>query len=111
LVGNIPLLGHWDPARSIVMTTDEKAFPNWTIKIDLPRDKIIEYKYLIIKKDYCPVNKRTIQSYRKVEYTWEDIPPNVNRIVNTHKKKEVTVFDKLSDPESIEEYVEVKCTK
>lgn len=59
LVGNIPLLGHWDPNRSIVMMTDNDSFPNWTIKIDLPRDKIIEYKYLIITKEIIPQGRRT----------------------------------------------------
>lgn len=49
LVGNIALLGHWDTQRAIYLNTSPETYPTWTIKIDLPRNKVIEYKYLIIK--------------------------------------------------------------
>ena len=49
MVGSMPLLGHWDPMRAVPLTTSPQTYPIWSIKIDLPRDKVIEYKYLIIK--------------------------------------------------------------
>ena len=49
MVGSMPLLGHWDPLKAVPLTTTRETYPVWTIKIDLPRDKIIEYKYLIVK--------------------------------------------------------------
>jgi hypothetical protein len=48
MVGNMPLLGHWDPMKAVPLTTNPQNYPIWSIKIDLPRDKIIEYKYLVI---------------------------------------------------------------
>lgn len=49
LVGSIPMLGHWDPLKAVALSTSKETYPVWTIKIDLPRDKVIEYKYLILK--------------------------------------------------------------
>jgi hypothetical protein len=49
MVGSMALLGHWDPMRAVPLTTNPQMYPIWSIKIDLPRDKIIEYKFLIIK--------------------------------------------------------------
>ena len=47
LLGNISLLGHWDTARCIFLTTTPTSYPVWSIKLDLPRDKVVEYKYLV----------------------------------------------------------------
>ena len=49
MVGSMALLGHWDPMRAVPLTTNSNTYPIWSLKIDLPRDKVIEYKYLIIK--------------------------------------------------------------
>lgn len=49
MVGSMPLLGHWDPLKAVDLLTSDKTYPVWTIKIDLPRDRVIEYKYLLIK--------------------------------------------------------------
>ena len=49
MVGSMPLLGHWDPLKAVDLFTSDKAYPVWSIKIDLPRDRFIEYKYLLIK--------------------------------------------------------------
>lgn len=43
------MLGAGDPQKGAKLSTTEATYPEWTIKIDLPRDKIIEYKYLIVK--------------------------------------------------------------
>ena len=48
LIGSMPLLGHWDTSRPVLLNTNPKTYPIWSIKIDLPRDKIIEYKYVIV---------------------------------------------------------------
>jgi hypothetical protein len=40
-------------------------------------------------------------------YTWETLPPDVNRLVNTHGKKEIIIHEELGRQEIIEEYVEV----
>lgn len=49
MVGVLHMLGAGDPQKGAKLSTTEATYPEWTIKIDLPRDKIIEYKYLIVK--------------------------------------------------------------
>lgn len=49
IIGNLPLLGHWDPQKAVFLNTTKDTYPVWSIKIDLPRDKIVEYKYAIVK--------------------------------------------------------------
>jgi len=39
------------------------------------------------------------------------LPPGINRVISTHKRKEITLFEKLGNPESIEEYIEVNPNK
>eukprot|EP00347_Sterkiella_histriomuscorum_P002755 403366928 len=105
LIGNLSLLGHWDTNKIVYLDTNDQIYPIWTIKIDLPRDKIVEYKYLVITEPITgPKNV-------KPKITWENLPPNVNRIVNTHGKKEVVLYESLQSLESIEEYVEVNQVK
>jgi hypothetical protein len=48
-LGSIPLIGAWDITKAVFLNTTPATYPVWTVKIDLPRDKIIEYKYLILK--------------------------------------------------------------
>jgi hypothetical protein len=108
MVGSMALLGHWDPARAIELNTTEAAFPVWSIKIDLPRDKIIEYKYLIIKG---PKKGQPLSSALKQPIEWENLPAGINRLVDTHGKKEITIYDKMDDLEQTEEYVEVQNDK
>lgn len=43
-------------------------------------------------------------------YEWENLPEGVNRLVDTHSKKEITLIEKMDDQESIEEYAEVVFT-
>jgi len=105
LIGSLPLLGHWDTNRAVYLDTNPQIYPVWSIKIDLPRDKIIEYKYLVIT-DIPSANKA-----QKPTVKWENLPPNINRIINTHGKKEVAVYESLTSLESIEEYVEVTTNK
>ncbi len=99
LIGSMPLLGHWDPSKAIYLNTTQSAYPNWSIKVDLPRDKIVEYKYVVIADT---VNKNT-----KPKVKWENLPTGINRIVNTYGKKEAILYESMTSLESIEEYVEV----
>ena len=105
LIGNLPLLGHWDTSKAVYLDTNPSIYPVWTIKIDLPRDKIIEYKYLVI------TDPMTGQKHAKPKIAWESLPPNINRVINTNGKKEITVYESLTSLESIEEYVEVTSGK
>ena len=97
LIGSMPLLGHWDPQRAVELKTSPASFPVWSVKIDLPRDKIVEYKYVILQE------ARGVRS----RVVWENLPPGINRVVNTHGKKEVALTEALGSLESVEEYVEV----
>jgi hypothetical protein len=104
MVGSIPLLGHWDPLKAVDMLTSDKSYPVWTIKIDLPRDSVIEYKYLLIK---AASQKKSFNALTKPEYVQENLPEGINRVVDTHGKKEIQIFDAFEELETIEEYVEV----
>ena len=95
MAGNLALLGHWDPNRAVELTTTPDRFPVWTIKIDLPRDRVVEYKYLVLSGKGA---KQTVE--------WESLP--VNRLVDTHGKKEVEIFDKMDCLEQVEEYIEAE---
>lgn len=47
------------------------------------------------------------QRNAKPKIAWENLPPNINRIVNTYGKKEIVLYESLTSLESIEEYIEV----
>lgn len=44
LSGNIPELGNWDPAKAIRLQCCESD--NWSVQVDVPYDKPMEYKYI-----------------------------------------------------------------
>ena len=69
MAGSLGMLGHWDPMRAVPLTTTKDTYPVWTIKLDLPRDKIIEYKFLIIKS---PGLKKSSDIKGNIE--WEILP-------------------------------------
>lgn len=46
VVGNIPELGNWDPAKAIKMSPD--AYPTWTVTTSLPANTTIEFKFIKI---------------------------------------------------------------
>lgn len=54
IVGNIGELGEWDSDRARFLETSPTTFPIWTINLALPRDSIIEYKYIIIQYAKVP---------------------------------------------------------
>ena len=102
IIGNLPLLGHWDTQKAVFLNTTKDTYPVWSIKIDLPRDKIVEYKYVIVK-DGGQAGRRPA----KLTVIWENLPQNVNRLVNTYGKKEIVIYESLQSQECLEEYVEV----
>lgn len=104
MVGSMALLGHWDPMRAVPLTTTKETYPIWTIKIDLPRDKIIEYKFLINKAK--GKGQAALPGRGLIE--WENLPQGVNRLISTHGKKEITIYESLGSCESVEEYVEAQ---
>ena len=119
MVGSMALLGHWDPARAVPLSTTKETYPVWTIKIDLPRDRIIEYKFLILKfnGNNNAKAKQNAATFCEVLgkggelVEWETLPLGINRLVDTHGKKEITISEALGSLESVEEYVEVQSDK
>lgn len=82
LVGNHPMLGEWNPQKSIKLSTDPFTYPFWTTPIlSLPLNSSIEYKYLFKTQD-------TI--------TWESLP---NRRLTLSQKK-VVIEDTDKSPMS-----------
>lgn len=107
MVGNMPLLGHWDPMKAVPLTTNPQNYPIWSIKIDLPRDKIIEYKYLVIKSSNAKKQGGSqIGLPGRGFIEWESLPQGINRLVSTQGKKEITIYEALGSQEIVEEYVE-----
>ena len=106
MVGNMPLLGHWDPMRAVPLTTNPHTYPIWSIKIDLPRDKVIEYKYLIIKSANAKKQGGQIGLPGRGFIEWESLPQGINRLVSTQGKKEITIYEALGSEDIVEEYVE-----
>ena len=48
IVGNIEALSEWDTRNPLFLETSPQSFPDWHVTLILPRDLIIEYKYVII---------------------------------------------------------------
>eukprot|EP00928_Gymnodinium_smaydae_P062316 TRINITY_DN46213_c0_g1_i1.p1 TRINITY_DN46213_c0_g1~~TRINITY_DN46213_c0_g1_i1.p1 ORF type:complete len:539 (-),score=90.91 TRINITY_DN46213_c0_g1_i1:136-1752(-) len=63
VVGSIPLLGSWDPARAVVLGTTATDFPVWRSQVTSGIDDqvLVEYKYVI-----CDASGRAVR--------WEDGP-------------------------------------
>ena len=48
LLGASEELGCWNLDRTTFLETNDQMFPTWTVKLQVPRNSITEYKYLII---------------------------------------------------------------
>ena len=48
VVGNIAALGNWDTEEAKFLETCPERFPCWDASIVVPRDIVIEYKYIIV---------------------------------------------------------------
>lgn len=80
----------------------------------LPRDLIIEYKYVIVQFGKMATMKNsatgmysTSKSYIH-SVVWENFGNNTNRRLNTFDKKEIILHEEMSNKKVIEEYVEDK---
>jgi hypothetical protein len=87
LVGNTPELGEWKTEKAHIMDTKPDTYPNWHIKLTLPKNAIIEYKYLIIT--YRTVTGQSGQPEPiPFSITWENLGTSyANRRLNTFDKK------------------------
>ena len=103
LVGSIPMLGGWDINKAVILSTSSDTYPLWTIRVDLPREMYIEYKYVIFEKG----TSKNLQNMSKTPiYYWESLPNGVNRVIDTHGKKSITIEEEVGTTQSVE-----KCTR
>ena len=81
VVGNLKLLGHWNPNNAISLSTTQDTYPLWTLKnaFSCPVGTEITYKYLT--KDASG------------EITWESLPNNMNRKKIISKPGEFIIDD------------------
>ena len=81
VIGNLKLLGHWDPNNAIALTTTEETYPLWTLKnaFSCPVGTEILYKYIIKNNNG--------------EITWETLPNNINRKKIISKPGEFIIDD------------------
>ena len=64
----------------------------WQASIELPKNQEIEYKYVTIDT-----------SKRLDEATWERLPDESNRRVDTTNKQSISLREKLDNPEPLKE--------
>ena len=68
--------------------------------MNLPRNLIIEYKYLLFSNN----SYAKVQNVRYFpEFVWEKLPESLNRVVFTHKKIQVLVEETFNDVNEIRE--------
>ncbi|GIF15756.1 carbohydrate-binding module family 20 domain-containing protein [Actinoplanes teichomyceticus] len=51
VVGSIPALGAWDPAKAVPLATTRTTFPTWTGGAALPPNTYIEFQYIVKNPD------------------------------------------------------------
>jgi len=85
--------------------------------VNLPRDLIIEYKYIIVqfaKTIKVPADckkGRPIPQFPPDEIQsviWENFGNGSNRRLNTFDKKEIVLYEEMNSTKVVEEYVEDK---
>lgn len=47
VVGSLPELGGWDPAKALPLRTGGSVFPNWAGSVDLPAGVPFEFKFIV----------------------------------------------------------------
>ncbi|GIH97680.1 carbohydrate-binding module family 20 domain-containing protein [Planobispora siamensis] len=76
VVGDIPELGGWDPARAVRLTTDQGSYPRWWGSASLPGGIRIEYKYLIRQDGRDTIweqgGNRVVTTPANGEYVFDD---------------------------------------
>ena len=82
ILGNIDLLGKWQPNKAIKLIPIKNEPNSWITKekIKIPLNFNLEYKYLIFKNNILK--------------TWEEISNNENRKITLTKKGHFTLLDK-----------------
>lgn len=114
LVGNIGALGEWNTDNAIFLETSPESFPVWSTNMALPRDLIIEYKYVIVQFGKMATMKNSVTGMYSTSKSyihsvvWENFGNNTNRRLNTFDKKEIILHEEMSNKKVIEEYVEDK---
>jgi len=108
LVGSIKELGEWNTEKALFLETSPDTYPMWNIKLILPKNCIIEYKYLIIKFAMVPSQAQGGQVQTiPISEVWENLGSSTaNRRLNTFDKKEMNLTDEMNSKVVIEEYVE-----
>lgn len=56
VVGSIPELGSWNPARAVPLYTTASTFPVWTGDAQLPANTSIEFQYIVKNPDGSVAN-------------------------------------------------------
>lgn len=114
MVGNIGALGDWNTENAIFLETSPESFPVWSTNMALPRDLIIEYKYVIIQFGKMATRKNSVTGMYSTSKSyiqsviWENFENNRNRRLNTFDKKEIILQEEMNNGRVIEEYVEDK---
>jgi len=99
VIGNLKLLGHWDPNNAIPLTTTEDTYPLWTLKnaFSCPVGTEIIYKYI------------TKESNGEIK--WEFLPNNMNRKKIISKPGEFIIDDEekiiKSEIDATEDYEKI----
>ncbi|KAJ5080402.1 ankyrin repeat-containing protein [Anaeramoeba ignava] len=79
IIGNLEELGKWNILKSIELKTNSEEFPIWNVQIDLPKNKWIEYKFIVKRNN--------------TDFYWEKISFNRTLFVlNDISKKIYAVF-------------------
>jgi hypothetical protein len=70
LLGDNETLGKWNTKKAIKMNTDRTSFPIWFSKnIELiPRNSLLEYKYLIMNDSGKVIKWEEFQNNRKLDF-------------------------------------------
>lgn len=114
ILGNTASLGDWNTDNAIFLETSPESFPVWSTNVSLPRDLIIEYKYVIIQFGKMATRKNSVTGLYSTSksyvhsVTWENFGHNTNRRLNTYDKKEIILQEEMNSLRVIEEYVEDK---
>lgn len=97
-----------------MLETSPDSFPVWSTNMVLPRDLIIEYKYVIIQFGKMATRKNSVTGMYSTSKSyiqsviWENFGNNTNRRLNTYDKKEIILQEEMNNKKVIEEYVEDK---
>ena len=100
LVGCLDILKNWDINDPVILTFNEKESIYISNSIELPRNELIEYKYVF---------------HHNNSKIWENLPNNANRKIKLETNLPQYIIDNEGDPKSIMEMLTIlkqpKCYK